>query len=46
MPDPAGRLLWCGRTLAPRTGTELASMFLDGGTPHVLAPFSPRRFGA
>lgn len=35
-----------GLTLAPRTGTELASMILDGGTPDVLAPFSPRRFGA
>lgn len=35
-----------GMTLAPRTGTELASMILDGGTPEVLAPFSPRRFGA
>ncbi|HEX9044416.1 MAG TPA: FAD-dependent oxidoreductase [Candidatus Limnocylindrales bacterium] len=34
-----------GMTLAPRTGTELASMILDGGTPDVLAPFSPRRFG-
>lgn len=35
-----------GLTLAPRTGTELAAMILDGGTPDVLAPFSPRRFGA
>ena len=35
-----------GLTLAPRTGTQLASMILDGGTPDVLAPFSPRRFGA
>jgi D-amino-acid dehydrogenase len=35
-----------GLTLAPRTGEELASMILDGGTPDLLAPFSPRRFGA
>lgn len=35
-----------GLTLAPRTGTELTSMILDGGTPEVLRPFSPRRFGA
>jgi D-amino-acid dehydrogenase len=35
-----------GLTLAPRTGTELASMIVDGGTPDVLVPFSPRRFGA
>ena len=35
-----------GLTLAPRTGQELASMILDGGTPAVLAPFSPARFGA
>ncbi len=35
-----------GLTLAPRTGTTLASMILDGTEPDVLAPFSPRRFGA
>jgi D-amino-acid dehydrogenase len=35
-----------GLTLAPRTGALVASMILDGGTPDVLAPFSPRRFGA
>lgn len=35
-----------GLTLAPRTGALLAGMILDGGTPDVLAPFSPRRFGA
>lgn len=35
-----------GRTHAPRTGALVAMMILDGGTPDVLAPFSPRRFGA
>jgi len=35
-----------GLTLAARTGTELAGMIVDGGTPDVLLPFSPRRFGA
>jgi D-amino-acid dehydrogenase len=35
-----------GLTLAPRTGTELAAMILDGGERQLLAPFSPRRFGA
>jgi glycine/D-amino acid oxidase-like deaminating enzyme len=35
-----------GLTLAARTGTELAAMIVDGGTPEVLAPFSPKRFGA
>lgn len=35
-----------GLTLAARTGMELATMILDGGTPEVLAPFSPKRFGA
>ena len=35
-----------GLTLAPRTGEELASMIVDGGTPDVLLPFSPRRFRA
>lgn len=35
-----------GLTLAPRTGALLAGMILDGDEPDVLAPFSPRRFGA
>ncbi len=35
-----------GLTLAPRTGQELADMILDGGTPELLRPFSPARFGA
>jgi D-amino-acid dehydrogenase len=35
-----------GLTLAPRTGRLLADMILDGAEPDVLAPFSPRRFGA
>ncbi len=35
-----------GLTLAPRTGEELATMILDGGTPELLRPFSPARFGA
>lgn len=35
-----------GLTLAPRTGTLLASMILDETQPEVLAPFSPSRFGA
>jgi D-amino-acid dehydrogenase len=35
-----------GLTLAPRTGRLLADMILDGAGPEVLAPFSPRRFGA
>ncbi len=35
-----------GLTLAPRTGEELAAMILDGGTPELLRPFSPARFGA
>jgi D-amino-acid dehydrogenase len=35
-----------GLTLAPRTGATLADMILDGTEPGVLAPFSPRRFGA
>jgi D-amino-acid dehydrogenase len=35
-----------GLTLAPRTGTLLADVILDGADPEVLAPFSPRRFGA
>jgi D-amino-acid dehydrogenase len=35
-----------GMTLAPRTGTELAAMVLDGGEAEILGPFSPRRFGA
>jgi D-amino-acid dehydrogenase len=35
-----------GLTLAPRTGALLADMIIDGGTPEVLLPFSPRRFGA
>ncbi len=35
-----------GLTLAPRTGALLADMILDGGSPEVLAPFSPARFGA
>jgi D-amino-acid dehydrogenase len=35
-----------GLTLAPRTGALLADMILDGADPDVLAPFSPRRFGA
>jgi D-amino-acid dehydrogenase len=35
-----------GLTLAPRTGRLLADMILDGAAPEVLAPFSPRRFGA
>jgi D-amino-acid dehydrogenase len=35
-----------GLTLAPRTGEELASMILDGGTPELLRPFSPARFGS
>lgn len=35
-----------GVTLAPRTGALLADMILDGAEPEVLAPFSPRRFGA
>lgn len=35
-----------GLTLAPRTGEELASMIIDGGERELLAPFSPRRFGA
>jgi len=35
-----------GLTLAPRTGALLADMLLDGTDPDVLAPFSPRRFGA
>ncbi len=35
-----------GLTLAPRTGSLLAGMILDGADPEVLAPFSPRRFGA
>jgi len=35
-----------GLTLAPRTGQELAAMILDGGTPELLRPFSPARFGA
>ena len=35
-----------GLTLAPRTGRLLADMILDAADPEVLAPFSPRRFGA
>jgi D-amino-acid dehydrogenase len=35
-----------GLTLAPRTGSLLADMILDGADPEILAPFSPRRFGA
>jgi D-amino-acid dehydrogenase len=35
-----------GLTLAPRTGRLLAELILDGAQPAVLAPFSPRRFGA
>jgi D-amino-acid dehydrogenase len=35
-----------GLTLAPRTGALLAGMIVDGTDPEVLAPFSPRRFGA
>ncbi len=35
-----------GLTLAPRTGSLLADIILDGADPEVLAPFSPRRFGA
>lgn len=35
-----------GVTLAARTASELAGMIVDGGTPEVLEPFSPRRFGA
>jgi D-amino-acid dehydrogenase len=36
-----------GLTLAPRTGALLADVILDGGAnPGILAPFSPRRFGA
>lgn len=35
-----------GLTLAPRTGALLAGMILDNTDPEVLAPFSPRRFGA
>ena len=35
-----------GVTLAARTATELSTMVLDGTMPEVLAPFSPRRFGA
>lgn len=35
-----------GVTLAARTSSELAGMILGGGTPDVLVPFSPRRFGA
>lgn len=35
-----------GVTLAARTATELSKMVLDGRTPEVLAPFSPRRFSA
>lgn len=35
-----------GVTLAARTSSELATMIVDGGTPDVLEPFSPRRFGA
>jgi D-amino-acid dehydrogenase len=35
-----------GLTLAPRTGRLLAELILDGAEPDVLAPFSPRRFGA
>lgn len=35
-----------GVTLAARTSSEVARMIVDGGTPDVLEPFSPRRFGA
>ncbi len=33
-----------GLTLAPRTAAEVVKMVVDGETPEVLAPFSPRRF--
>jgi D-amino-acid dehydrogenase len=35
-----------GLTLAPRTGSLIASMLVDGEQPELLAPFSPQRFGA
>jgi D-amino-acid dehydrogenase len=35
-----------GVTLAARTATELSTMVLDGTTPEILAPFSPKRFNA
>lgn len=35
-----------GLTLAPRTGALLADLVLDRTEPEVLAPFSPRRYGA
>jgi len=35
-----------GLTLAPRTGTLLASAILEGADPEELRPFSPARFGA